>query len=144
MCVKVGRIMLCFLPIMLFLYAQNSTDYALNYAPKLLIMLKLCSLFLSGRSKLVCSNNRITLLCTTSQFHHQSQTRPSRSYRVKTLSLGAEPRHEDEILRTQLVTRHSLRARLPVDLRHYAQNYLLSPHNAQCFLVPIIPKIMPA
>ena len=95
----------------------------------------------SGRSKLVCSNNCITLLCTTSQFHHQSQTRPSRSYHAKTLSLGAEPRHEDEILRTQLVTRPSLRERLPVDLRHYAQNYLLFPRNAQRFLVPIIPKI---
>ena len=99
MCVKVGRIMLYFLPIMLFLYAQNSTDYALNYAPKLPIMLKLCSLFLE-RSKLVCSNNHISLLCTASQFHHQSQTRPSRSYHVKTLSLGAEARHEDEILGT--------------------------------------------
>ena len=75
------------------------------------------------------SNNRITLLCTTSQFHHQSQTttRPSRSYHVKTLSLGAEPRHEDEILGTQLVTRHSLRARLPVDLRHYAQKLPIIP-----------------
>ena len=39
--------MLYFLPIMLFQNAQNSTDYALNYAPKLPIMLKLCSLFLS-------------------------------------------------------------------------------------------------
>ena len=93
--------MLYFLPIMLFLYAQNSTDYALNYALKLPIMLKLCSLFLEGAN----SNNRITLLCTTSQFHHQSRT--SRSYHVKTLSLGAEPRHEDEILGTQLVTRQS-------------------------------------
>jgi len=115
---RVGRIMLCFLPIMLFLYAQNSTDYALNYAPKLRIMLKLCSLFLEG-ANFVCSNNRITLLCTTSQFHHQSQTRPSRSYHLKT--------HEDEILGTQLVTRHSLRARLPVDLRHYAQKLPIIP-----------------
>ena len=63
----------------------------------------------------------------TSQFHHQSQTRPSRSYHVKTLSLGAEPRHEDEILGTQLVTRHSLRVRLPVDLRHYAQRSPIIP-----------------
>ena len=45
---RVGRIMLYFLPIMLFQNAQNSTDYALNYAPKLPIMLKLCSLFLGG------------------------------------------------------------------------------------------------
>jgi len=48
---------------MLFQYAQN---YALNYAPNLPTMLKLCPLFL----KYNC-----TLLCTTSQFHHQSQTR---------------------------------------------------------------------
>ena len=33
---------------------------------------------ISGRSKLVQSNNCITLLCTTSQFHHQSQTRSRR------------------------------------------------------------------
>ena len=43
---RVGRIMLYYLPIMLFLYAQNSTDYALNYASNLPIMLKLCPLFL--------------------------------------------------------------------------------------------------
>jgi len=35
-------------PIMLFQYAQNSTDYALNYAPNLPIMLKLCPLCLEG------------------------------------------------------------------------------------------------
>ena len=51
-------------------YAQNSTDYALNYAPKLPIMLKLCPLILEGA-------NLYILLCTTSQFHHQSQTRPT-------------------------------------------------------------------
>jgi len=33
---------------------------------------------ISRRSKLVCSNDCITLLCTTSQFHHQPQTRPRR------------------------------------------------------------------
>jgi len=33
---------------MLFQYAQNSTDYALNYAPNLPIMLKLSPLFLEG------------------------------------------------------------------------------------------------
>jgi len=54
--------MLNFSPIMLFQYAQNFTDYALNYAPNLPIILKLCPLF---------------LLCT-SQFHHQSQTRSRR------------------------------------------------------------------
>ena len=43
---RVGRIMLNFSPIMLFQYAQNSTDYALNYASNLPIMLKLCPLFL--------------------------------------------------------------------------------------------------
>jgi len=52
--------MLYFLPIMLFLYAQNSTDYALNYAPKLPIMLKLCSLFLEGANLYV---QIIALLC---------------------------------------------------------------------------------
>ena len=56
-----------------------------------------------------------------------NQDRPSRSYHVKTLSLGAEPRYEDEILGTQLVTRHSLRVRLPVDLRHYAQKLPIIP-----------------
>jgi len=59
---------------MLFQYAQNSTDNALTYAPNLFIMLKLYA----GRSKLVCSNNCITLLCTTPQFHHQSQNRSRR------------------------------------------------------------------
>jgi len=57
--------MLNFSPNMLFQYAQNSTDYALNYAPNLPIMLKLP--IISGRCKLVHSNNCITLLCTTSQ-----------------------------------------------------------------------------
>ena len=52
--------MLYFLPIMLFLYAQNSTDYALNYAPKLPIMLKLRSLFLEGENLYV---QIIALLC---------------------------------------------------------------------------------
>jgi len=37
-----------FLPIMLFQYAQNFTDYALNNAPNLSIMLELCPLFLEG------------------------------------------------------------------------------------------------
>ena len=37
-----------FLPLMLFQYAQNSTDYALNYALNLPIMLELCPLFLEG------------------------------------------------------------------------------------------------
>ena len=76
------------------------THYAIPICSKFYrLCLKLCPkiayyaqtmLIISGRSKLVCSNNHITLLCT-SQFHHQSQTRPSRSYHVKTLSLGAEP-----------------------------------------------------
>jgi len=44
--IRVGRtLMLNFLPIMLFQYAQNRTDYAYNYLP---IMLKLCPLFLEG------------------------------------------------------------------------------------------------
>jgi len=59
-CARVGQIMLCFLPILLFLYAQNSTDYALNYAPKLPIMLKLCSLFLEGANLYL---QMIALLC---------------------------------------------------------------------------------
>ena len=118
---RVWRIMLCFF-----------THYAIPICSKFYrLCLKLCPkiayyaqtmLIISGRSKLVCSNNRITLLCTTSQFHHQSQTRPSRSYHLKTLSLGAEPRHEDKILGT-----HSLRARLPVDPRHYAQKLPIIP-----------------
>jgi len=66
--------MLNFSPIMLFQYAQNSTDYALNYAQNLPIMLKLCPLFMQGANlQIYC-----TLLCTTSQFHRQSQTRPRR------------------------------------------------------------------
>ena len=36
-----GRLCSIILPIMLFQYAQNSTDCALNYAPNLPIMLKL-------------------------------------------------------------------------------------------------------
>ena len=63
---RVGWIMLYFLPIMLFLYAQNSTDCALNYAPKLPIMLKLCSLFLEGANLYV---QIIALLCYV-QHHH--------------------------------------------------------------------------
>ena len=55
-----GGLCFVFLPIMLFLYAQNSTDYALNYAPKLPIMLKLCSLFLEGANLYV---QIIALLC---------------------------------------------------------------------------------
>jgi len=131
--------MLYYLPIMLFLYAQSSTDYALKYASNLPIMLKLCSLFLEGANVYV---QIIELLCYVQHRNFITNLKPgsSRSYHVKTLSLGAEPRHEDEILGAQLVTRHSLRARLPVDLK----NYLLFPHNAQCFLVPIIPQIMPA
>ena len=46
--------MLNFVPIMLFQYAQNCTNYD---APNLPIMLKLCPCIISGRSKLVCSNN---------------------------------------------------------------------------------------
>ena len=57
---RVGQIMLYFLPIMLFLCAQNSTDYALNCAQKLPIILKLCSLFLEGANLYV---QIITLLC---------------------------------------------------------------------------------
>ena len=72
----VGRITLNLLPIMLFQYAQNSTDYTLNYVPNLPIVLKVCP-FISGRSKFVCSNYYTTLLGATSQLHHQSQTRPS-------------------------------------------------------------------
>ena len=60
---------------MLFQYAQNSTDYDLKLLrPKIAYYAQKYALINSGRSKLVCSN--ITLLCTTSQFHHQSQTRP--------------------------------------------------------------------
>jgi len=101
--------MLYYLPIMLFLYAQNSTDYALNYASNLPIMLKLCSLFLEGANLYVQIN---ALLCYVQHrnFITNLKTGSSRSYHVKTLSLCAEPRHEDEILGTQLVTRHSLRA----------------------------------
>ena len=58
--VGLGGLCFVFLSIMLFLYAQNSTDYALNYAPKLPIMLKLCSLFLEGASLYV---QIIALLC---------------------------------------------------------------------------------
>jgi len=61
---------------MLFQYAQNSTDYALNYAPKFAYYAQTMPI-ISRRSKLVCSNNCITLLCT-SQFHHQSKTRSRR------------------------------------------------------------------
>jgi len=51
---------------MIFLYAQNSTDYALNYAPKLPIMLKLCSLFLEGANLYV----QITALLCYVQHHN--------------------------------------------------------------------------
>ena len=65
------------------------------------------------------------LLCYVQHYNFITNLKPglvAAIDHVKTLSLGmgAEPRHEDEILGTQLVTRHSLRARLPVDLRHYA------------------------
>jgi len=121
----------------------------------------LCSNY-AGRSKLVCSNNCITLLCTTSQFHHQSQTRSRRllgDLCQQTTTTIPYSSCEDSITGSGLSvhgmryftvrdcyteTRHSLRIRLPVYLGHYAQNYLLFPHNAQCILVPIIPKIMPA
>ena len=49
LCSRVGRIMLHFLPIMLFQYAQNCTYYAQTMP------------IISGRSKLVCSNNYFTL-----------------------------------------------------------------------------------
>jgi len=68
--------MLKFLPIMLFQYAQNSTDYDLILlCPKIAYYTQTMPIN-SGSSKLVCSNNCITLLCTASQCHHQSQTRP--------------------------------------------------------------------
>jgi len=41
--------MLYFLPIMLFLHAQNSTDYALNYALKIAYYAQIM-LIISGRS----------------------------------------------------------------------------------------------
>ena len=55
-----------FLLIMLFQYAQNSTDYALNYAPNLPIMLKLCSLFLEVANLYV----QIIVLLSYAQHHN--------------------------------------------------------------------------
>jgi len=55
---------------MLFQYAQNSTDYALTYAPSLHIMLKLHPLFLDG------ANLYVHITLNVIQLHCQSQTRP--------------------------------------------------------------------
>ena len=55
---------------MLLQYAQNSTNYALNYAPNLPISLKLRLLFLEGANLYVHITLNIILL------HCQSQTRP--------------------------------------------------------------------
>ena len=61
---------------------------------------------------------------------------------MRTLSLGPGPGHGDD----GVGMGHGLRTRvLPVYHGHIMlKEYLLFPHNAQCFLVPIIPKIMPA
>ena len=72
---RVGQIMLYFLPIMLFLCAQNSTDYALNCAQKLPIILKLCSLFLEGMyvwtSTHHCNTHSLNFKFKHT-YHHQS------------------------------------------------------------------------
>ena len=149
--------MLNFSPIMLFQYAQNSTDCALNYAPNLPIMLKVP--IISGRSKRVRSNNCIALLCTASQFHHPSQTR-SRCllgdlYQQTTWTIpwpscedsipGTSTKNAWEEILRDTGTRHSLRTTsLPRTFVIMFKKYLLFLHNAQWFLVPIIPKSMPA
>ena len=59
---------------MLFQYAQNSTDYDLNYyAPKLPIMLKLCPLILEGANLYV---QIIVLLCYVQHHNFITNLKP--------------------------------------------------------------------
>ena len=58
---------------MLFQYAQNYTDYALNYAPNLPIMPKLCPLFLGGANSYV---QIIVLLCYVQHHNFITNLKP--------------------------------------------------------------------
>ena len=123
---------------------------------------------ISGRSKLVCSNNYFTLYRKSKlkQDGSSSTIVVSRGYtpfrksgcghatswkvqcshqtlRLLIIALNSPltDRAWDEILHG-LGLGHCLRTRLPVYHRHIMlKMYLLFPHNAQCFLVPIIPKL---
>ena len=68
--------MLSFLPIMLFQYAQNFTDYALKliiYAPDFPIVLKLCPVFLEGANLYV---QIIVLLCYVQHHNFITNLKP--------------------------------------------------------------------
>ena len=107
--------MLNFSPIMLFQYAQNSTNYALNYAPNLPILLKLCPLFLEGANLYV---QIIALLCCVQHHNFITNLKPGLGayweiytsrlhelypgHHVKTLSPGlAQSMHGTRYLGTQ-------------------------------------------
>ena len=70
---RVGQIMLNFSPIMLFQYAQNSTNYALDYDPYLPIMLELCPLFLEGAN---LSAKISALLCCVQHHNFITNLKP--------------------------------------------------------------------
>ena len=127
-------------------------------------MLKLCPLFLEGPNlyvQIIILPNNVHRDCITNlkpglDAYWEIYTKTtwtmycSFSYHVKTLSLGQGPQawgwdisQSETGTGTHLLgTRHSLWTRLPVYLRHYAQN-LLFLNNAQCFLVPIFSQHNP-
>ena len=120
-------------------------------------MLKLCPLFLDGANLYV---QIIALLYCVQHHHFITNLKPDLgayweiytnrlhglylNHHVRTLiTAGSGPEHAwDKILHSPRLG-HSLRIRLPVYLGHYAQKVPIILHNAQWFLVPIIPKIMP-
>ena len=115
----------------------------LNYSPSLPTLLKLSPCIISGSSKLVCSNNYF-MLYRKVNWNRMAVYRPLNSVNADHCSLALSVTNEawDETLHG-LGLGHSLRRRLPV-YRHMLKMHLLFLHNAQCFLVLIIPQIMPA
>ena len=138
---RVGRVMLNLL----------FTHYAIPMCSKLYqLCLKLCPKFayyaqpmpiISGRNKLVCLNNYLTMYRKSKLKQHRLRLLIIAPL-LRRLPAGHGTRY---FWSSQSGTgTWSEDDTLPVYHRHMLKIYLLFPHNTQCFLVSIIPKIMPA